>query len=234
MISGIKKLLVCVSLCFFAMVAKGQDVQTIQSNFQKWHDQKVGFSASLIVNGPIYSMRSPSITTHQFYASNRWVQSRLTYDGEEYFDIYLVFDIFQDKLVMKHPLLGRRDGVLLDLDKVEQFEMHGHSFYRDDSSGIVYDLLMSGTNFDLIARHTKKLTTEATGSTFHVNNYYFIRLLNTDKLIPIRSKAVLKELFPDRYKEVHKTLKQEKKLKFSISNENTLQKYMEGFDEVLD
>src|SRR5687768_10866625 len=56
------------------------------------------------LNGRVFNGYSPSILGHAFFQSIDWKQGSVLYDGLWYRNVDLVYDLFNDQLILRHPL----------------------------------------------------------------------------------------------------------------------------------
>lgn len=85
-------------------------------------DQK---ESPLLYNGRQFYGYASSIQGHAYYLSNTWNPGFVLFDGLLYRDKELMYDIYRDELIIKHP---KGIHVILFRERVQQFNLAGQFF----------------------------------------------------------------------------------------------------------
>ena len=144
----------------------------------------------------------------------------------------MAFDLLNQQLVVKHPDLGRRDGIALNMNSVDEFMLHDHQFLNWENNK-VYDLLHEGEIVSLLAFRTKDEKPKDGGTVYDEDIKYFTLDASSNEIRPLKGKADL-EMFTTRdLKTLLKELKKTKKAKLQLSNEAATVNFMKHFDEAI-
>jgi hypothetical protein len=115
-----------------------------------------------VYNGIMDLSYVPDLQGSPYFHSNELVKGAVFYDGIQYSDISMRYDLVRDQLI-----IGGRTGNLTILfrDKVEEFSLYGHLFKRISQGDLqgFYDLLCSG-KVQILARRTKKIEESIIGT----------------------------------------------------------------------
>ncbi len=195
----------------------------------KWHDQEVGAENSGLYEGLLYPMVSKSRDTHQFFGRRGWSKGSILLKGSWYFDIDLALDIATQSLVLKHPNLGRRDGISMLMENVQEFTIAGHRFVHLPDKGL-YDLLMEGNTFQLLSTRRKTERAEGGGVVYKEENKYFLQDASTGNILPLRGKKDLLVYHPEAA-EISKQISRQQGLKLKMRDEQKLVAFTKAFDE---
>lgn len=225
--------------CYFLLVffLPGFSQNTTDTSFrQKAINNTVGFyRASIglqapIYNAPIYEGFPWSFSSgHQFYHSDSVYMGSLNYDGLEYNNISMHYDLINDELIILHP-----NGFRLELIKqnVNSFVINDEKFIRlkqvlfpgSLDSISYYHQLFSSRSISFLAKRVKTIQ-ETAGrqsverAVFSKNFYY---ILKDGVYYSIKNKKSLLEVLKDKKQEVQQFIKH-KKLRFKQFEQDALQ-----------
>jgi hypothetical protein len=154
-------------------------------------DDVIGIESTEIINGPKYTAAVQVSGTHPFYNSSIGANGSVTFSGQPYFNLTLLYDIYLDQLVIQHlRSTGTRDQIILNKARVESFRLHGHTFrnyqtVQDQERGIAsgfHDVLYESPSFTLLARRKKDTKVEMGSLMYAQEDKYF--------LIPLKGKSI--------------------------------------------
>lgn len=180
----------------------------------------IGMQAS-IYNAPIYEgFPWPFIAGHQFYHSDSVYVGSVNYDGLDYHNISMHYDLIHDELIIRHP-----NGFRIELIKnnVNSFVINNEKFIKlrevlfpgSLDSISYYHQLFSSPNISMLAKRVKKIQETAgrqsVERTVFSKNFYYI--LKNGVYYPIKNKKTLLEVLKDKKQEVQQFIKN-KKLRF--------------------
>ena len=163
-------------------VASDSTVQKAASNAIDIYYRALG-DQSPLYNGSEYIEYASTIQEgHPFFESNVFVNGSIRFDGMEFRDVPILYDMIKDEVIIQH--FGKVYKINLPAEKIERFTLSGHSFIRviQDSSHQLktgfYDRLYNG-KIMVLAKREKKIREE------HINiqisnivdqkNYYYIK-----------------------------------------------------------
>ncbi|KAF2334413.1 hypothetical protein [Flavobacterium daemonense] len=77
-----------------------QNVKEIETF--NWFDKNAGIDALDIKNGPAHLNFDKTVENqHRYYGTNDFKKGSVTYNGQNYFDLFLKYDIYADELVLR-------------------------------------------------------------------------------------------------------------------------------------
>lgn len=162
-----------------------------------------------------------------FYQDLDFRNGTVRYDGKEYYDIPMRYELVKDILVVLPPHDYR--GIILFSPRVNEFSFDNHRFVYLDSlqyptlpANGFYEELVKG-KLTIYSRTTKILEERLDGSTLvrAFNRKNFLFAVKDSIWYRITSQASLMELIKDRKKEVMDLMKLKKKLRFRKAREET-------------
>jgi len=213
--------------------AYGQLSNALQYS-QKIYQAAIAHSQHLY-NGREYFVYDSPEKAHPFFESEAWEESTLTYDGEQYQGIPLLFDIFKEEVIIHHT--GVNGHIQLQNDKLASFSVLNHRFIKVDqpNSGLktgFYDLIYGGKTQFLVKRiKDRQETVSVQGVTVHFypKTKYF--LLKGEKYHAVHSKgSVLKVL--KEHKNALKRYLKENKINFRSDPESAIAKMSAYYDQL--
>lgn len=183
-----------------------------------------------LYNGPLYQPYPRAFTEgHQYLSHDSLTNGSVSYDGLEYHDIPMRYDIIRDELIIYPP-----NGFALNLikQKVDSFLLLNRRFIKlmgnkvpgtVDSIGY-YEKLYSSPTIAFLAKRvkTKEETTAVTRMEIVVYPKTFYYILKDGVLHPIRNKKSLMEILEGKKAETQQYIKNNK-LRFKQFEQDVLQ-----------
>jgi hypothetical protein len=159
---------------------------------------------------------------HPFFISDKLQPERIKFNGIEYDDVFLTYDLFQETVVIDNNKGARICPIR---EKIVAFTCQGHLFRRiANHKGLndgFYDILYDGAT-PLYARRTKSMRG------FQWNEavtYYIVR----DEVITIKDKKSLLAVLADKEKEIRKFIK-ENRLTFRNEKAQSFSNILRHYD----
>ena len=117
---------------------------------------------SRLYNGVEFLGYSPRIEGHAFYSVGDWINGSLIYDGLEFNNVPMMYDIFKDGLIVRHFNSYFRVGLVRE--KVKEFTLGNHHFIRLEIDSTIkspvstgfYELLYDG-KVQVLAKRVKTI-----------------------------------------------------------------------------
>ena len=178
----------------------------------------------------------PYLEGHQFYRTNTEAEATVVYDGAQYTQVPLLYDLVLDQVIIEHPESAYRMSLISE--KVKSFSYLKHTFIRLEQDTLsdspiragFYDLLVAG-NASVLARRTKNIQERASQGgmegEFHDKISYFIQKDN--RYYSVSGKKSLLNLFPDQKKDLQKYVSSNK-LNFRKNREAALVQLMQHYN----
>jgi hypothetical protein len=162
-----------------------------------------------------------------YFLSNDWSDGSVEYDGGQYDNVSLMYDLVTDQLILEQPYSHFK--LALISGKVKNFTLGGHTFVylagsKNDSlirPGF-YDRLYGGRT-SVFARRSKHLVQRIelreVVIEYPPTTRYFI--LKDGVFFPVKSRASVLAVFRDRKKELRKLIRKNR-LNFSDDREHAI------------
>jgi len=173
---------------------------------------------------------------HQFYRTDKETEGTILYDGAQYTQVPLLYDLVLDQVIIEHPESSYQLSLISE--KVKEFSFLGHTFIRlepDTLSGSpirtgFYDLLVAG-NTSFLVRRTKNIQERAEQGgmkgEFHTKDKYYIQQQN--RYYQVHSKKSVFQLFPDHKRELQKFARNNK-LNFRKKRESAIAQLIQYYN----
>ncbi len=220
-------------VCLLSCTLLGQpspDSTTLR--LHEWVEKTAGIENTGLYQGPLYLMVSRSRYTHPFFETKLWQQGNVNIRDDYYFNVWMIYDIHSEQLIVKHPDPSRRDGIQLEMSQVVSFNLGGHHFKKlpelDDQ--VFYNILFEGSHFSLVARRRKKEELDTQGSHFVDDSQKFLYFNSV--LTPFRKKKDLEKIHPES-KQLLLEIARESDSKWKMKDEVTMVEQLKRFDAKL-
>jgi hypothetical protein len=123
---------------------------------------------SPLYNGREYVEYSATINVgHPFYQTTEFAKGMIIYEGMQFNDAMILYDIIKDKVIIRH--FNKIFRIDLPVEKIQEFHFLDHHFIRlyPDSTGLVeegfYDKMYDG-KIQLFIKRKKLLAEERSGT----------------------------------------------------------------------
>lgn len=199
------------------------------NNLADFYHTSIGIQAHLY-NGPLYELYARAFTEgHQYYVSASYNNGSVSYDGMEYLNVPMKYDIIRDELVILHP-----NGFPLNLskEKVDSFSFPDHRFIKlknikipgyIDSVGY-YNILYSSPAISFFIKRRKYIQESSGRSSIetkvYAKNFYYI--FKKGIYHQVKNKKSVLELLKDKKQETQHYIKSNK-LRFKSFEQDVLQ-----------
>ncbi len=198
-------------------------------NLINFYRTSTGLQAHLY-NGPQYEpYTKPLNSGHPFFISDSIQKGWVSYDGLEYPDVPMRYDLIRDELLILYP---SGFPVSLIKQKTDSFAISGQRFIKltnigysaSGDSAAYYHQLYSSPSISLLAKRIKNVQEMSGRSeierTVFSKNFYYIR--KNGVFHPVRNKKLLLDILKDRKTETQQFIKKNK-LRFKQFEKDVLQ-----------
>ena len=163
-------------------------------------------SQSLIYTGAAFTSYDASTITHPYFIKDSLTNGAVRYDGVWYEDIPLLYDIFNDKLIVCNT---NGNYLCPSPEKIERFLLAGHTFIQTPKG--YYDLLATGK---LTIEAKRQKVVEEFNSTVDVKRTtvqrdYFFAVIG-GKYSPLNNIRSLIDLMGEKKETVRQYLRQQR------------------------
>ncbi|MGB4399228.1 MAG: hypothetical protein WBJ10_07655 [Daejeonella sp.] len=185
---------------------------TLSSAFARSLFAKANSAQSRLNNGREYISTNPRTKGHPFFETNVWTEGNITYDGAEFNNVKMLYDVEKDEVVVLNFLLQNK--LSLVKQKVESFRIHQHQFIylqtdslNKESSGGFYDLLYD-QGLAVLAKRKKEIkeinNTSREASFIPADEYYFMK---DATLHPVKTLGSIAKLLETSKAEINQHLR---------------------------
>lgn len=211
--------LILLFLCPFKVLAQGFENEKYQ-----WFDNLIGQTNSGVFKGLYYANEYRTINEkHQFFKSGDFKTGSVNYNGQDYFEILLRYDVYLDNLMVINDVLANRPIVVLDQERITNFKIEGHSFeqlYSKLSSEVesgFFEVLLKNETFKLYRKHTKKMfkRTDAQSLYYEFKDGYTYVLHSGNTYYRFKKVKEVVSILPDYRKQLRSVKKKHSALKKS-------------------
>ena len=230
-------LVICISSLNLSAQSADSSLRQNVSKIVDVYYQSLG-EQSPLYNGSQY-IEYPFIIQdgHPFFGSQGFVNATIRFDGMTFDEVPTLYDIVRDQVVILD--YHRYYKINLPADKIEQFELGGHTFVRvvQDSLNEMktgfYEQLYQG-RATLFAKREKKISQQY--SNMEINNvvyshsFYYIK--KGDLFYQVTSKKSLLNILKPKQKEVQQYLKKNN-IKFKKAPEKATLMAVEYYDQLM-
>lgn len=221
LISQRKFKLVYLFTLFCPIITLCQNNDEIENRYT-WFDKLVGETNMGIYEGEVYHNNFLiQNQDHQFFLSDNLQKGSVFYYGQWYFDLALLYDVYNDQVIVKNKSLVAQPEMILDKGHLESFSINTHQFIKVSSEKTkkengFFEVIFESIQFKLLKKHRKKLYVktdeqwvshkfkDAFGYFFIINDdiYKFKKLSELSAVLPTYRKSI--KLFGDRHKALRK------------------------------
>ncbi|WP_426486575.1 hypothetical protein [Flavobacterium sp. 2] len=121
-------------LCLFGLLLNIPSIhsQSIkETEIFNWFDKNTGIESLDIKNGPAHLNFDRTIgNQHRYYGADEFKKGSINYNGQDYFDVYLKYDIFADQLVLRPYDLQNTTKIDLIKANITHFKIGDENFVK--------------------------------------------------------------------------------------------------------
>lgn len=178
-----------------------------------WFDKSVGKNNLDINNGTPHTNPYRTLNDSHLYLIDKYELGKITYEGQNYYEVNLKYDIYRDLLVLNPYGESENTGINLIQNKVESFSILDKNFVKIDKKNNTvpeftigyYEETKIGPDFTFYIKHHKDMQKTASENglyyTFKENNTFFIDFKN--QIYAIKGKSDILKLFPEQKKQIN-------------------------------
>lgn len=177
---------------------------------------------------------------HMYFERNEWTKGRVRYDGVDYENITMMYDLHKGELVIVHLMNNLR--IQLIKEKVEGFSLFGHTFERIERENSnptspateFYDVLHNG-KLGLLAQRRKQLLESATtsGLVRIVEDKISYYVVKGGRYYMFSGKKGLLKILHDQQRKLKGYIR-ENKIKFKKDRESSMIRIVKFYDQLND
>lgn len=183
-----------------------------QVKIEDFFDNSIGKENLPLNNGAFYFNTFKTLTTHQFYQTNKYVLGNVTYDNQFYNTVNLKYDNYKDILIFKPYGESENFGIILVPNEISKFQINNKNFInlglitKDSLKNVsgYYEENLNAKNFTFYIKHKKDrrefIKNQIIYNDFEIYNEFLI--LTNKTYNSIKSKKDIINLFPTYKKEI--------------------------------
>lgn len=225
-----KKLsLVLIALTLIVTLIKAQDLVSDYS--------RSAAGASVIYHGKEQIQYLSSIRNHPYFKSVDYTVGHLSYDGVDYNDVKMRYDIYREELLLLSP--DNRFNIILPSDRLSYAYIHGYRLEYMDPDGPLgvmprgYYFILHDGDVGLFAHYSCRLNHEVKGMEhidyFEQSTKYYVRI--DGKCYHVRGRRSILALFKSHKRELSRYIKSES-LNFRSSLEESIVKVVKHYEHL--
>ena len=195
---------------------------------------------SSLNNGGDYAEYDQRDEEHPYFLTDDWATGSVFYDNDYYYDVPLMYDISQQKVISEH--YSSASKIALVNKKIRRFTLLDHTFiwiekgpgtHATMPSGF-YDALYDGKT-KVVARRQKQLQEQIVSgkleAEFEENNRYFI--YKDNHYFPVKSKGSVIAVLGDQKASIRQFIRKHK-LSFHSNREDAMKRIAGFYDSLTD
>lgn len=205
-----------------------------------WYDNEAGLENTTLYMGSLKFTEQKAEKSHPFHAANGWTPERMTYRGQQFYNIPLLYDIYQDVLIFKNT-----ENVKYASQPIRPFQRQVSSFtvlddkfrYIDEKVGQLspgfFQVLYDGEDLTLLAKRVKRIKISAFSgeSSYLKEDKYYVKI--EDKYHRIYRKSSILNLFESHKKEIRKFIRENKIRVLKAEKDNQLVQLIKFCDDLI-
>ncbi|MCF6349054.1 MAG: hypothetical protein L3J20_12265 [Flavobacteriaceae bacterium] len=196
-----------------------------EKDYYSWFDSAIGDGNIGLYNGIDYKEKYRTLKgNHKYYNSPKFQIGNVVYDKQQYYNIEMKYDIYDDQLIVKLPSQSGSNFIQLIKEKLSVFSIEAHQFIKisisksenlPSNNFVFFEELYVSNELILYKDYNKIRNRRFLKKGFHYNifkdrNEYYLHYKN--KYFLVKSKNSILNLFPNLAKEVSTFYKRNKKL----------------------
>ena len=169
---------------------------------------------------------------HPFFEADDWVTGTVTYDGQYYENVPLLYDITSDKVVTENYY--NADQIVLVWEKLDAFTIGDQAFEKLSHKTLprsgFYHVLYNGES-KLVARRQKVIAEKISGQSIEIefDPRYRYFIFKNGAYFPVKSKASLLRVLEDEKPALRQFINKNK-LRFKFMREEALRRVAAHYD----
>ena len=191
----------------------------LDKDLSVWYDRENSPTNHELLEGAFVSIQTRSPLSHQFFEENQWAVGSITYNGTEFDNIYLLYDIADDLLFVRNVNISNaaNQSILINQALIDDFEIHGSKFENFRDTGIdevspgLYQIIEKGTSASMVAKRLK--TTKVVDDGFDRGIFYYVKsqyfLITNDNFVKFKNKGTFFKAFPNYKNDIKVFIKNE-------------------------
>ncbi|MCK0109508.1 hypothetical protein MWU58_09400 [Flavobacteriaceae bacterium S0825] len=215
-----RKLFFVFILSVFQSVTSNAQTSDLEKELLVWFDTENDVTSSNLINGvEVVETLLAYKDSHKYYKSPYFVSGSINYLDQNYYNVLMMYNIFEDKVIIKFNE-GKRTSIIQLMDnEVKSFSLLNTHFDRlkfNDNNGF-FELIKVYSKFKLYKKH-KKYTVAKTNTGKSTVRHEFVKAKDVfvieygTNYSTIESKNDLYDLFPNIKREIKNMFNKDKEV----------------------
>lgn len=178
-----------------------------------WFDNNLGVESLDFENGSAHLNFDKTIKNqNRYYISEDFKKGNFNYNSQDYFDLLLNYDIYNDELILRPYGESNTTKINLNKEKISSFKIGNEKFVNlkelnsNNFRKGYYEEVPAGNNITLFIKYYKEKkknnNKEEVDLIEFVPKYEFL-LLKENKFYPVNDKKEIIALFPDNKRKIN-------------------------------
>lgn len=197
---------------------------------KNWYDKAAGINGSTLYEGTFYDLKNKSNIGHQFYEESYWTQGQITFRNQVYADVYMLYDLVEDILVIRNPNLiyGGTEFLKINQEHITSFNFHKSKFKRYDETsppaGTGFYEVIHDNKLGMVVKRKKVETLKSLQFDYHSEDRYY--LVYKEDYILFKSKRNFFQVLPTSKKDIKSYIKKNR-LRIKRGNKSDLRQLLQ-------
>ena len=185
---------------FFILTSLISFSQNSNSNKEYYNafDKVLGLKNTNLSYGILFKEKYVTLKdNHHYFKADQFNPGTVSYRDNDFFDVYLKYDLAEDNLIVKIPGKFEAFSIILEKHLIEKFSIGDHRFIHIKDHGF-NEVLFSTTTISIYKKHIKtkkkKLDKSSIYYKFKDNNSYLLHY--KDSYFKVNRKKDFIKLFP--------------------------------------
>lgn len=206
--------------CLLISLSTSSQSELGNKELYKWFDASVGQENIGLIDGVEYrELYHSKDGDHKFYASSSYQIGNVTYNGQQYFDVEMKYDLHDDEIIIKTPTRTITHTIQLIKEKIDSFSINGAEFIAlnnltDHINGF-YEVLFRSEDLSFYKKNIKSSNKYYSGRSIYYrfkNKDEYLLYFNDEYHKITKSKKSLIKLLPEHKKDINLFYKSESEL----------------------
>jgi hypothetical protein len=205
------------------------------SNINTWKeyfDLSYGPDYNLI-NGIEYLYLYSNVTGHPFFGENRFYTGRLVIDDQEFQDVDIKYDIYNQNIILRYLLVsGGLNQIILNNEFIQEFNIDGRFFrkYFFPETGTRFFQVVASGKINCLYYWEKNLDQSSSSAwnpySFALQKKQAYIVIN-NKIYPFKNRRSFVRLFPAQYQKEIKQFIRKNRIWLKRASDNGMRRLIE-------
>jgi hypothetical protein len=183
-----------------------------ETSVYNWFDKNLGVESLDFENGPAHLNFDKTVNNNnRYYISEDFKKGSINYNRQDYFDLLLNYDTYNDEIVLKPYGESNTTKINIIKENVSYFKIGNEKFIKLEALNIpnfrrgYYEEVLVGNNITLFVKYykdKKKINKDEIDLVEFIPKYEFV-LLKDSKFYLVNTKKEILVLFPNNKRKIN-------------------------------